>query len=139
MSERFENVWDAIEDDPEKRALMQVRCNLLNLLRLRKKQRQPRALGTMLTDERQMVVYLEHADFFVFDCDLCQGLRGAEVEDLAEVEISPSGFGLSWPRLDVDLWLPALMDGIYGGIRWMERLKMTSDDLYAERMVRRRR
>ena len=29
MSERFENVWDAIEGDPEKRALLKVACDLL--------------------------------------------------------------------------------------------------------------
>ena len=48
-----------------------------------------------------------------------QGLEGARPEDLEEIEISPSGFGLHWPRLDVDLFLPALLEGKLDSERWM--------------------
>lgn len=54
--------------------------------------------------------------------DLAQGLAGAKATDLAEIEISPTGLGLHWPRLDADLYLPALMEGVFGTRRWMAQV-----------------
>ena len=48
-----------------------------------------------------------------------QGLEKATPSDLAEIEISPSGLGLHIPALDVDLYLPALLDGFLGSRKWM--------------------
>ena len=42
--------------------------------------------------------------------------------ELAEIEISPTAFGLHWPRLDADLYLPGLLDGVLGSRRWMARV-----------------
>lgn len=42
---------------------------------------------------------------------LVDGLVDAPGVALTEIEISPSGLGLHWPRLDVDLYLPSLMLG----------------------------
>lgn len=39
-----------------------------------------------------------------------RALAGATQEAVAEIEISPSGLGLHWPRLEVDLYLPSLID-----------------------------
>ena len=50
---------------------------------------------------------------------LTQGLAGARAADLSEIEITPAGLGLHWPRLDADLYLPALLEGILGTRRWM--------------------
>ena len=48
-----------------------------------------------------------------------QGLEGSRPEQLGEVEISPSGLGIRFPRLDADLYLPALLEGFLGSKRWM--------------------
>ena len=48
-----------------------------------------------------------------------QGLERAKPADLEAIEISPSGFGLHFPKLDADLWLPALLEGVFGSRRWM--------------------
>lgn len=53
---------------------------------------------------------------------LTQGLSGASASELANIEISPTGLGLHWPRLDADLYLPALIEGIFGTHRWMARM-----------------
>jgi Protein of unknown function (DUF2442) len=50
-------------------------------------------------------------------------LSGATLEDLAGVEVTPSGMGLHWEKLDADLSVPALLKGIYGNSSWMEQLK----------------
>ncbi len=51
-------------------------------------------------------------------CD-AQGLEGAEPEKLAEIEISPSGLGIHFPRLDADIYLPALLEKFLGARRWV--------------------
>ncbi|MDS3860544.1 DUF2442 domain-containing protein [Thermosynechococcaceae cyanobacterium BACA0444] len=53
-----------------------------------------------------------------FPVHLLQGLQGATSEQLAEVEISPSGYGLYWESLDADLVVPTLMSQIFGSRAW---------------------
>ena len=48
-----------------------------------------------------------------------QGLEHAKPDDLAEIEISPSGLGIHVPALDADLYLPALLAGFLGSRNWM--------------------
>src|ERR1700730_5703309 len=48
-----------------------------------------------------------------------QGLEKARPTDLATIEVSPSGFGLHFPRLDADIYLPALLEGFLGSKSWM--------------------
>src|SRR6266540_4295029 len=48
-----------------------------------------------------------------------QGLERAKPSSLSAIEISPSGLGLHFPRLDADLYLPALLEGFFGSKRWM--------------------
>ena len=50
---------------------------------------------------------------------LMEGLADASPADLAEIEISPSGLGLHWPKLDADVYVPGLMQGVFGSKRWM--------------------
>lgn len=51
-----------------------------------------------------------------------QGLEEARPEQLAKIEISPSGLGLHFPDLDADLYLPGLLEGFLGSKRWMASL-----------------
>ncbi len=46
-------------------------------------------------------------------------LADARPGDLGIIEISPSGLGLHWPKLDADLYVPGLMAGQLGSRRWM--------------------
>ncbi|WNJ89926.1 DUF2442 domain-containing protein [Bosea sp. 685] len=48
-----------------------------------------------------------------------EGLAEASADHLAEIEISPAGLGLFWPQLDVDVYLPALLQGVFGSRKWM--------------------
>jgi Protein of unknown function (DUF2442) len=51
-----------------------------------------------------------------------QGLSNAPLESLNDIEISPSGTSLRWPSLDVDLYVPPLLEGIVGTREWMKHL-----------------
>ena len=48
-----------------------------------------------------------------------QGLANAKPSQLDEIEISPSGLGIHFPKLDADLYLPSLLEGFLGSRRWM--------------------
>jgi hypothetical protein len=69
----------------------------------------------------RIVVALNTGVQIAFPADLAEGLAGASPADLAQVEISPAGLGLHWPRLDADLYVPSLLQGMLGSKSWMAR------------------
>jgi hypothetical protein len=73
-------------------------------------------------NERKVRVDLVNGCVFMFPTDLAQGLGEASDEQLAEVEIFPSGHTLHWEALDVDLGIPELMAGVFGTRAWMAEL-----------------
>lgn len=76
---------------------------------------EPRAVSARYDPHsHQVIVRLRSGEDFAFSPALVPNLRGASVGDLAEVEVTPSGAGLHWERLDEDLSVPALVQGIYG-------------------------
>jgi hypothetical protein len=48
-----------------------------------------------------------------------EGLQHASRDDLAEIEVEAFGLGIHFPRLDVDLYVPALLEGVLGSRSWM--------------------
>ena len=54
-----------------------------------------------------------------FSPSMIEGLASAAPDELDNVEISPAGLGLYWPKLDADLYIPALLHGVFGSRRWM--------------------
>ncbi len=43
----------------------------------------------------------------------------AKPHQLDKIEITPSGLGIHFPKLDADLYLPALLEGFLGSRRWI--------------------
>ena len=48
-----------------------------------------------------------------------QGLEHAHPADLMDIEVTPSGLGIHFPRLDADIYLPALLEGLLGSKKWL--------------------
>ena len=48
-----------------------------------------------------------------------QGLERAKPDQLDPIEISPSGLGIHFPKLDAEIYLPALLEGFLGSKRWV--------------------
>jgi hypothetical protein len=67
----------------------------------------------------QIVVRLSSRLSVAFSPQDAEGLEGATPAQLEPIEISPSGFGIHFPRLDADIYLPALLEGFLGSKRWM--------------------
>jgi hypothetical protein len=43
----------------------------------------------------------------------------ADIADIADIAVSPSGFGLHFRKLDAYLYLRALLQGAFGSKAWM--------------------
>ena len=50
---------------------------------------------------------------------MTEGLSEASHDDLAEIVIEGAGLGLHWPRIDADVYVPGLLQGLLGSKRWM--------------------
>jgi hypothetical protein len=84
---------------------------------------EPRAVAAWYESELERVfIELKNGVVIGFPYRLLQGLENATPEQLAEVEISPSGYGLHWESLDVDLGVPQLAAGLFGTQKWMAEL-----------------
>lgn len=71
----------------------------------------------------RVLVVLDTGVELAFAPWLVQGLGGAEAGDLVEAEISPSGHGVHFPRLNADVFLPGLLEGVIGTRRWMATMR----------------
>ena len=80
----------------------------------------PRAISAQYDRKsRQIVVRLSSNVTVSFSPKDAQGLEDAMPSQLTAVEVSPSGFGIHFPKLDADLYVPALLEGFLGSRRWM--------------------
>jgi hypothetical protein len=83
---------------------------------------EPRALATRYDQSTgRIVLDLTNGCTYAFPAQLVQELQGANPADLASVVVDGVGFNLHWPALDVDLYVPALVSGIFRTRAWMTR------------------
>jgi len=69
----------------------------------------------------RVVIELMNGCQYAFPAVLVQDLRGASAAELADVRVDGLGFNLHFSALDADLYVPALVAGIFGTERWMTR------------------
>jgi hypothetical protein len=85
---------------------------------------EPRAvLAHYDVSNKVVVIQLKSGATFSFPPSIAQGLSGASAENLAAIEITPSGEGLHWEALDADLHVPSLLAGVFGSQSWMADLR----------------
>jgi hypothetical protein len=86
----------------------------------RRRMREPIATAARYDRRRdRIVVSLNSGLELAFPPHIAQGLEHATPSDLSSVEISPSGFGIHFPKFDAHLYLPALLEGVFGSKAWM--------------------
>jgi hypothetical protein len=89
----------------------------------RAKEYEPHRLKAVAVDFDQgmdrIVISLANGVQVVVPRKLLQGLEDAKVAELRQVEIVEANSALHWPSLGVDLYVPALLDGIFGNRQWM--------------------
>jgi hypothetical protein len=67
----------------------------------------------------RVVIHLSSKLIVSFAPGDAQGLENAQPSQLNQIEISPSGFGLHFPAVDADLYVPGLLEGFLGSKSWM--------------------
>jgi hypothetical protein len=82
--------------------------------------REPKAIAACYDANRDaLIISLSTGADVAFPRGHIQGLTQATPAELAEIEITPPGYGLHFPKLDADLWVPALLEGMLGSRAWM--------------------
>ncbi len=79
----------------------------------------PRAVSARFEEKLGLVfVELSSGYSIAFPPERAEDLRGDSVEDLSRVEITPPDWGVYFPLMDADLWVPGLAKGVFGTERW---------------------
>jgi hypothetical protein len=68
---------------------------------------------------RHIVIHLSSKLILSFSPHDAQGLENAKPSQLDPIEITPSGFGIHFPKLDADLYVPGLLEGFLSSKTWM--------------------
>ena len=80
----------------------------------------PRALSARYDHKTgRIVIHLSSKLIVSFSPNDVEGLKDARPLHLNKIEISPSGFGIHFPALDADLYVPGLLEGFLGSKTWM--------------------
>jgi len=72
---------------------------------------------------KRMVIELDSGASAIVPIQLIQVLQNASDEQIKDVEIAVEGLYLRWNSLDEDLFVPHLLQGVFGTRQWMNRLK----------------
>ena len=84
---------------------------------------EPRAIKAWYAaDSERVFIELTNGVMMGFPYQLLQGLANGTPEQLAEVEIMPTGSALHWESLDADLGVAQLVSGLFGSKAWMTEL-----------------
>ncbi len=80
----------------------------------------PRAVSVRFRqDDGRLQIELSGGIALLVPPKALEGLQDATADDLAHVEISPSGYGLHFPTVDADVYVPGLLEGRTGSARFM--------------------
>lgn len=71
----------------------------------------------------RLIIELKNGATHIVPCELIQGLRDADPQDIAAVELGLRGASLHWGQLDQDFTVGGLVRGVFGTKKWMEQLQ----------------
>ena len=113
-----------------------MRQNVSRHVRKKPRQKRQKAVAACYDRRRrQVVVQLDSGLELRFSPVDIEELHGAKQVDLMPIEITPSGFGIYWPRLDADVSIPGLLQGIFGSRKWEARRAVGS---FGEKFLKRK-
>jgi hypothetical protein len=69
-----------------------------------------------------LIIGLSNGRRLVLPIEDVQGMGNARKKQMQNYELLGRGTGISFPDLDVDLYVPALIEGVYGNRSWMAQL-----------------
>lgn len=88
---------------------------------------EPRAVAARYSHKTgRVTVDLTNGCAYAFPADLLQDLSEASPDEPASVKVNGTGFNLHWPKLDADIYVPALVAGVFGTKDWMSKAKVAA-------------
>lgn len=83
---------------------------------------EPRAMSARYDRETgRVVVELVNGCTYMFPVELAQELADEDDEALSDVVVDGAGFNLHWSGIGADLYVPALVAGVFGTRDWMAK------------------
>jgi Protein of unknown function (DUF2442) len=83
---------------------------------------EPRAITARFDRKSgRVIVDLINGCTYIFPAAIMQDFQDVDPAGMDEIIVEGMGFNLNWPKLDVDLYVPALVAGIFGTKAWMEK------------------
>jgi Protein of unknown function (DUF2442) len=83
---------------------------------------EPRAVSARYDGKSgRVIVDLVSGCTYIFPVTNMQDFQDIDPAGLDEIIVDGVGFNLHWPKLNVDLYVPALVAGVFGTKAWMEK------------------
>ncbi len=83
---------------------------------------EPRAKTASYDPETgRVIIEMVNGCTYMFPVALAEELRDADDRALTDVIVDGAGFNLHWPLIDADLYVPALVAGVFGTHDWMSK------------------
>lgn len=73
-------------------------------------------------DGRLLSLRMSDGSLHLIPAERVEGLSASSSEAILRFEITEDGLGVHWPDLDLDLYVPELVQGVYGTKKWMSSL-----------------
>jgi hypothetical protein len=73
-------------------------------------------------DGRLLSLRMSDGSLHLIPVERVEGLSASSADAILRFEITEDGLGVHWPDLDLDLYVPELVQGIYGTKKWMSSL-----------------
>lgn len=84
---------------------------------------EPRACEVIYNQEsRKIVIHFDNDCTFECPVSLLQGVSNLTDDQIAEVELTPAGWGITWSNADLDFGVNELVQGVFGTKAWMKEI-----------------
>jgi Protein of unknown function (DUF2442) len=108
--------------DQNREAQIEEQIKAARMLGEEKFKTDPRALDARYDRASgRVIVELVSGCTYIFPAHLLQDFQDADPAGIDEIIVDGLGYNLHWPKLDIDVCVPALVAGIFGTKRWMEK------------------
>ena len=88
-----------------------------------KKATEPQACNVLYeSTSRKIVIEFDNGCKFECPISLLQGVCDLSDNEIAQVKLTPAGWGLTWENAEIDLGVNELLQGIFGTKAWMKKI-----------------
>lgn len=71
---------------------------------------------------RKIIIHFDNDCTFECPVSLLQGVCDLTDDEIAQVELTPAGWGITWSSADLDFGVNELVQGVFGTKAWMKEI-----------------